>query len=151
MRLAALLPPIILGAAAASSAQLVQVPSNGHPDPNYCQKAEHIAPNLTLSRKTIISGQIRDASLAPIAHSKVTLRHYVSNAVQTAVATIETDGTGHFSFGPTMAGEYRLLASPARWAAQPEKLDCPATGECRLDIVLKINGTDLPLSQCPIR
>jgi hypothetical protein len=151
MRLAALLPPIILGAAAASSAQLVQVTSNGHPDPNYCQNAEHIAPNLTLSQKTIISGRIRDASLAPIAHSKVALRHYVSNAVQTPVATVETDGTGHFIFGPAEPGEYRLLASPARWAAQPEKLNCPATGECRLDIVLKINGTDLPLSQCPIR
>jgi hypothetical protein len=151
MRMTAFLLPIVLGIASTSSAQLVQIPSDGHPDPNYCQNVEDIAPNLTLPRKAIMSGQIRDASLAPIAHSKVALRHYVSNAVQTPVAIVETDGTGHFIFGPAEPGEYRLLASPARWAAQPEKLNCPATGERRLDIVLKINGTDLPLSQCPIR
>jgi Carboxypeptidase regulatory-like domain len=108
-------------------------------------------PNLTLSRKTIISGQIRDESLAPLAHSKVVLRRYISSSVQTPVATTETDETGHFSLDAVPPGEYRLLASPARWAAQPEKLDCPSTEACRLDVVLKFNPTDQAISQCPIR
>jgi hypothetical protein len=151
MRLIALFLPMIFGLTPALTPQLVQIGGGGHQDPNYCQNAEHIVPNLTLLRKTVISGQIRDASLAPLAHSKLALRRYVSSDVQMPVATVESDDTGHFSFGPSEPGEYRLLASPARWAAQPEKLNCPATGECRLDIVLKTNGTDLPLSQCPVR
>jgi hypothetical protein len=147
----ALLLPIILGAASSLSAQLVQIPSNDQPDPNFCQNAEHIAPNLKLSRKTMIRGQIRDESLAPIADSKVALRRYVSSAIQTPVASVETGNTGHFSLGPVESGTYRLLAAPARWAAQPEKFECPATGECLLDIILKTNSTDQPLSECPVR
>jgi hypothetical protein len=138
---------LLIGIVLPSSAQLVQV---GPLDPNYCRR-EKITPNLSLSRAIEISGQIRLPNEEPLAHSKVALRHFVSDVVQPPVTTVETDSKGHFSLGPVQPGKYRLLASPARWAAQPEKLDYPAAGECHLDIVLKLNSTDLPFSQCPIR
>jgi hypothetical protein len=156
MRYVSFLLLLMFGIALASYAQLVQIGPPG-PNSNYCQD-EEISPNLLLLHEVEIGGQIRFQSeplvglqSEPLAHSKVALQRYVSKAVQTPVTAVETDGTGHFSLGPVQPGIYRLLASPARWAAQPEKLDCPAAGECRLDIVLKINGTDLPFSDCPIR
>jgi Acyltransferase family len=55
--------------------QLVQV---GPSDPNFCEKAEHLTPNLRLAEMAHISGTIVDDSGAPLKTSHVELRIFLS-------------------------------------------------------------------------
>jgi len=48
------------------------------------------------------------------------------------------------------AGTYRFLPSPNGGFKQPKSVSCSAT-ECRIELVLQINSTDVPDSVCPIR
>ena len=145
MRAAALLAVLT---AFPALAQLVQT---GPDDPNYCYKVEKISPNLRLSKLTLISGTIKDQTLAPFPNSRVELRKYISDRQQLSIEVVSTDKAGHFDLGVVKPGHYRLLASPIRAFAQPTKLSCPADGPCDLKIVLTTNPTDTPTSVCPIR
>ena len=129
-------------------AQLVQVGPN---DPNYCEKIERIKPNLRVAISSDVKGQIRDQSGEVFKNSRVELRGFVSPEKQDMIATITTDNEGRFEFRYVAKGEYRLLASPSRAFRQPEGMYCSAAPPCVLDIVLEVNPTDLPASQCPIR
>lgn len=127
--------------------QLVQV---GPSDPNFCEKAEHLTPNLRLVEMAHISGILVDDSGAPFKTSHVELRIFVSAKQQRSVKTVVTDEHGQFDLGTVDPGEYRLLASATRAFAQPQALVC-TVNDCKFNIKLHANPTDLPLSICPIR
>jgi len=122
----------------------------GPSDPNYCEKAEHLTPNLRVSEIARISGTLVDESGAPLKVSRVELRIYISEKQQSSMETVITDEHGQFDLGRVEPGQYRLLASATRAFAQPETLTCTAN-ECKFDIKLRANPTDLPLSLCPVR
>lgn len=132
---------------AKSQGQLVQV---GPPDPNYCNKVEHVTPNLRVIETARISGTLVDDSGEPFKASRVELRIYTSASEQSSLKTVTTDEHGVFDLGTVEPGQYRLLASATRVFAQPQKLTC-ATEECKFDIRLHANPTDLSASVCPIR
>jgi hypothetical protein len=144
MRVAVLLALTIIPA----SAQVVQT---GQSDPNFCYKIEKIRPNLELSKPTHVSGTISDQALAPLANSRVELRTFISQIEQVSVAVVSTDNAGHFDLGTVKTGKYRLLASPLRAFAQPDKLVCANSGTCELKVTLAVNPTDMPISSCPVR
>jgi hypothetical protein len=127
--------------------QLVQV---GPSDPNFCEKGEHLTPNLRLAEMAHISGILVDDSGAPFKTSHVELRIFVSAKQQHSVKTVVTDEHGQFDLGKVDPGQYRLLASSTRAFAQPQALVCTMK-DCKFNIKLHANPTDLPLSICPIR
>jgi hypothetical protein len=127
--------------------QLVQI---GPSDPDFCEKAEHLIPNLRVTEITRISGTLVDNSGAPFKASRVELRIYISAEQQSSVKTVVTDEHGQFDLGRVEPGQYRLLASATRAFAQPQTLACTVK-ECRFDIKLHVNPTDLPTSVCPVR
>jgi len=126
------------------------------PDKDWCCKAETIRPNLVLSESVHILGRIFDGHAgiapgdAPFKNSRVELRKYISQRKQTTVKVTTTDDNGYFDMGTVDAGKYRLLASPTRDFRQPTDLKCSGN-KCELNIGLKINPTDMPLSVCPVR
>jgi hypothetical protein len=143
MKVAALLVVMLAGPV---FAQLIQTGAN---DPNYCYQVERIYPNLELRDQVHVVGTIRDQTTAPFINSRVEVRKYVSQRKQESVVT--TDGAGHFDLGNVKSGKYRLLASPHRGFKQPSKLQCQNGDECKLEITLVVNPTDMPDSPCPIR
>lgn len=76
-----------------SSGQLVQI---GPSDPNFCEKAEHLTPNLLVTEIARISGTLVDDSGAPFETSRVELRIYTSAKQQSLVKTVTTDERGRF-------------------------------------------------------
>jgi hypothetical protein len=126
------------------------------PDKDWCYKAETIQPNLVLSESTHVLGRIFVAGAgltpdtAPLKHSRVELRKYISRRKQNTVKVTTTDENGYFDMGTAKAGKYRFLASSTRTFQQPTDLKCNGK-ECELNIGLKLNPTDMPLSVCPVR
>jgi hypothetical protein len=126
------------------------------PDKDWCYKAETIQSNLDLSESTHVLGRIFVAGAgltpdtAPLKNSRVELRKYVSERKQTTVKVITTNENGYFDMGTVKPGEYRFLASSTRALQQPTDLKCKGK-ECELNIGLKLNPTDMPLSVCPVR
>jgi hypothetical protein len=137
------------------SAQVVFI--GKQPDKNYCYKIETIRPNLVLSQSVHILGHIFVAAAgltpdtAPLKNSRVELRKYISQRNQTTVKVTTTDEKGYFDMGTVEAGKYRFLASPDRSCQQPPYLQCPDGEKCELNIGLKLNPTDMPISFCPVR
>ena len=113
--------------------------------------SEVLLPNLNLRRATTISGKVKDETGAPFKNSEIVLRKTSAIPLQPSYLFAKTDGDGIFSFDESEPGEYRLLASPNRGFAQPAKLDCYERRDCNLEIVLKVNSTDLPYAGCPVR
>lgn len=130
---------------------LAQVVGSGPSDPSFCYKIEKIRPNLKLSKPTHVSGTISDQAMAPLANSRVELRTFISEREQVSVAVVPTDNAGHFDLGTVKTGKYRLLASPLRAFAQPDKLACADSATCDLKITLAVNPSDMPISSCPVR
>lgn len=139
---------LLLALAAPVAAQLVVT---GPADPDYCFEVEHIKANLHASRSAHVAGRIFDASGAAFKDSRVELRRYVSEREQVLAKVVNTDADGRFDLGTVAKGEYRLLASSSRAFKQPDDMWCGAEAKCSLEIVLQVNPTDLPDSQCPIR
>lgn len=127
--------------------QLVQI---GPSDPNFCENAERLTPNLRVFEIARISGTLVDDSGAPFKASRVELRTYISAKRQSSVKTVTTNEHGQFDLGRVEPGQYRLLASATRAFAQPQTLACTVK-ECKFDIKLHVNPTDLPTSVCPVR
>jgi len=117
---------------------------------NVCS-SEVTKPNLLLKSETTISGVVKDETGAPLKNSEVSLRTHSAVELQPAYLDVKTDAFGRFVFESAEPGEYRLLASPHRGFAQPEKLDCGHERECNLEITLKTNPTDLPYAACPVK
>lgn len=122
----------------------------GPSDSNFCEKAEHLIPNLRVTEIASISGSLVDDMGAPFKTSRVELRTYISAKQQSSVKTVITDERGRFDLGGVEPGQYRLLASATRAFAQPQTLTCAAK-ECNFDIKLHVNPTDLSTSVCPVR
>jgi hypothetical protein len=87
--------------------QLVQI---GPSDPNFCEKAEHITPNLHVREIARISGTLVDDSGAPFKASRVELRTYISAKRQSSVKTVMTDEHGQFDLGRVEPDQYRFPA-----------------------------------------
>lgn len=117
---------------------------------NKCSSEPHPG-NLILGTRTIISGQVKDETGAPFKYSTIVLSKLSDSILQPAYLEAKTDANGHFTFDEAESGEYRLLASPNRGFAQPEKLDCYNKQNCNLEIVLKANPTEQPYAGCPVR
>ena len=115
-----------------------------------CSVFEALKPNLVLRSETAIHGTVTDETKAPFRHSPIQLRQYISETKQVPIKTVRTDAQGNFNLGIVKAGDYRLLLSPGRDFAQPAKMECLAR-ECRLDVTLTANPTDLVTANCPIR
>ena len=131
-----------------SQAQLVQV---GPTDPHFCDKIERIKPNLELAKSMVVRGKIVDQSGALFKNSRVELRIYVSSGQQRLMKAVTTDSNGHFDLGEIEAGRYRLLASSNRVFQQPESIECSEKSLCDIQLVLRVNPTDMPESLCPIK
>jgi hypothetical protein len=119
-------------------------------DAKYCDKVEPLKPNLVLSSTTHIHGTLVDGSGAPFVLSKIEVRRYISTEEQTFLKVVTTDKSGNFDLGQMDVGKFRVLASESRGFEQPNHLVC-TQAECKLDIRLKANATDLPTYACPIR
>jgi Carboxypeptidase regulatory-like domain len=126
--------------------QLVQT---GPPDPHSCEM-EEVAPNLILPQDGKISGRVIDQTGAPFRDSPVELRVYLTPIKQVPVAKVMTNRDGQFSFERVNAGKYRILASPTRAFQQSDEIRCNGS-ECDLILTLRVNPTDTPYSQCPVR
>ena len=111
---------------------------------------ETIQPNLRLDWSTHVTGKLQDQTTAPFAKSKVTIRVQNGNDF-VDFKTVFTSETGEFDFGTLPAGEYRFLASSHRGFAQPEFLECTSEFNCRMEITLKVNPSDLPYAAYPIK
>ena len=123
------------------------------PDRNSEDKcsSEVVLPNLVLQSRTVITGDVKDETGAPFKNSQVVLRKVSDIPLQPGYLDAKTDANGAFKFDEAEPGNYRLLASPNRAFAQPEKLDCYERRNCNLEIVLKANGTDRPYAGCTVR
>jgi hypothetical protein len=135
-------------AVAPAFAQLVQIGPN---DPHYCDKIEHVNPNLVLSRPTHLDGRIIDETGAPFKNSFVELRLYESESKQISIRKVQTDEGGHFKLDLVAKGQYRLLASPSRAFRQAQKLECGDRDPCTLLITLQVSPTDHPDTACPVK
>jgi Carboxypeptidase regulatory-like domain len=122
-------------------------------DPNSEDKcsSEVLLPNLVLQSRTVITGDVRDETGAPFQNSQVVLSKLSDIPLQPAYLDAKTDVNGAFKFDEAEPGNYRLLASPNRAFAQPEKLDCYERRDCKLEIVLKANSTDRQYAGCSVR
>jgi hypothetical protein len=136
---------------AAATSMFGQLVNAGPPDPHYCYQVEHVKPNLILSRATHLSGQIIDASGAPLENSPVELRLYVTEARQTSVKKVQTGKDGNFDLGVVSKGDYRFIASPTRVFKQAETLECGDRDPCVLSVVLHPSPTDQPENLCPVK
>lgn len=137
---------LFLATATLAQCQLVSV---GPPDPHYCDRFK-VEPNLTIEQDADIRGRVVDAAGAPFSNSPVELRIFLSQAKQVLSKTVNTDADGNFHLESVKAGKYRLVVSPTRAFRQPAPLRC-AIKRCEFSIALKVNPTDLPDSQCPVR
>jgi len=113
--------------------------------------SELLPPSLILGVHTIISGQVKDETGAPFKYLEIELKKLSDSVLQPARLDTKTDADGLFKFDEAEPGMYRLLASPNRGFAPPEKLDCYAARNCKLAIVLKTNPTDQPYASCPVQ
>ena len=113
--------------------------------------AEHIKPNFEVDVETRVRGRLTDQTGAPFSRSRIKLRKYRTEQEQTGFLSADTDADGNFDLGTVQPGKFRLVAAPHRGFAQPERLRCVKHPDCMLNIVLKVNGTDLPFAHCPIR
>jgi hypothetical protein len=128
-------------------AQLVQI---GPDDPNYCAN-EPVKPNLHLQSAVVVKGRLSDRSGAGFANKKVEIRRFVSTTKQVIVANTTTDGDGSFDLGLIAKGDYRLVASSSRAFRQPSEDWCKPTIPCVLNLVLDVNPSDQPYSQCAVK
>jgi len=117
----------------------------------YSLSMETIAPNLKLTQDTEVRGKISDQSKAPLTHSPVELRRFISESKQVTVKKVLSDDGGNFDLGVVKQGPYRLLLSPHRGFKQPSHLECWETKTCILDTVLIVSPSDQFVTQCPIR
>jgi 5-hydroxyisourate hydrolase-like protein (transthyretin family) len=117
---------------------------------DYCPAVERMKPNLRLSRAVQLQGKIVDQSGASIDNSRIELRRYLPDNQRVSIKSATTGPDGKFDFGAVEEGEYRLIFLSMAFR-QPEEMSCRAEGKCFLDITLKVNPTDLPGSECPVR
>jgi hypothetical protein len=138
-----------------ASAQIVVIGPDGKisgppSDLKGCAQVEKLQPNLTLKVATHVYGNLVDETSAPFENSPIELRTYISQSQQQVVKRISTDVKGNFDLGTIEPGKYRLLLSPSRGFAQPNKLVC-SSKECVLHVIVKANLSDLIAGPCPIR
>jgi 5-hydroxyisourate hydrolase-like protein (transthyretin family) len=112
---------------------------------------EIVEPNLVLDWSTHVTGKLQDQTTAPFKKSQIVLQRYEQSSSFVEIKTITTDESGKFDLGVLEAGKYRLLASPHRGFAQPEFFECTSEFNCRMEVTLKVNPTDLPYAACPIK
>ena len=146
----------LLGLLGRGLGQVVVIGPDGKNGPppatrEYCLSAETIAPNLKLALDTAVRGKISDQSNAPLTHSPVELRRFISESKQVTVKRVLTDDGGNFDLGVVKQDPYRLLLSPHRGFKQPSYLECWEAKTCTLDTVLIVSSSDQFVSQCPIR
>ena len=113
-------------------------------------KNRQVKPNLRVQKPTHLYGVLSDQTGAPFKRSNVELRRWISLSNQVLLKVVQTDDKGHFDIGEVTAGQYRFLPSATGAFKQPETLSCPLS-ECRVELVLQANPTDIPESVCPIR
>jgi len=114
-----------------------------------CQHRK-VLPNLVLAKPTHLLGVLADPTGARFEKSKVELRRWISATDQVLLKVVETDNVGRFDLGQIEAGQYRFLPATHGGFKQPESVLCPQA-ECRVELVLQVNPTDIPESVCPIR
>jgi hypothetical protein len=142
----------LLGLLASGYGQVVVIESGPPPATReYCLSMETLAPNLKLAQDTAVRGKISDQANAPLTHSPVELRRFISESKQVTVKKVLTDDGGNFDLGEVKQGPYCLLLSPHRGFKQPTHLECGEAKACTLDTVLIVSPTDQFVTQCPIR
>jgi hypothetical protein len=119
-------------------------------DPDYCTN-EPVKPNLHLQSTVTVRGQLRDRSGAAFANKTIEIRRFVSTTKHVVVASKSTDSEGKFELGSIPSGDYRFIASFTRVFKQPNEDWCKPDVPCELDLVLDVNPTDQPYSNCPVR
>src|SRR5438132_13789511 len=112
---------------------------------------EIVHPNFEPRVKQDVSGAVKDATGAPFAASRVSLRRPDSKGKFVPYRSVTPDKDGHFDFGRVTPGRYRLLPAPNRGWKQPTEVICSDGGECILTLVMELNPTDQPFTGCPIQ
>jgi hypothetical protein len=112
---------------------------------------ETVKPNFELTGKTRVAGQLKDATGAAFADSKVILRIMDAKGKYVSYRAIMTNKDGKFDLGEVDAGKYRFLAAPNRGFKQPEGVKCAEGRDCDLSLVLRANPTDQPFVGCPLQ
>jgi hypothetical protein len=114
------------------------------------EKAE---PNLSLSVPGSLEGVIRDQSGAVLSDEFfVVVRN--ANGVELAETQLHE---GKFEFSDLKQGKFRLIIVRLEAGAkvrpylfdQPAAFSCGGSNICKLDLVLKVHGTDNPVDFCP--
>jgi hypothetical protein len=127
-----------------ASAQLIDI---GPPDPHACEHWK-VKPNLLVSTKSNIRGEIRDQTGAPMPNLRIELRMHKSDEQQIFFRKTLTNANGRFSFGSVPPGNYRFVAF-ARGFRQPGPMSCNRE-TCELRVVPEVAPTDaFPDSVCP--
>jgi 5-hydroxyisourate hydrolase-like protein (transthyretin family) len=119
--------------------------------PDYCTELGRVSPNLHVSGATRLTGRIFDGMGAPIRHSRIEVRRYVSGPGQKPIRTVKTNAEGRFNLDTVSEGEYRLIASPTRAFYQPDEMWCSSGTACFLDMTLQPNPNKSRDSLCPIK
>ena len=112
---------------------------------------ETVKPNLELTRKTRVAGQLKDSTGAPVADSKVLLRSIDAKGKFDPYRIVSTNKDGQFDFGAVDAGKYRFLPAPNRGFKQPKEVACYEGRDCELNLVLQANPSDQPYAGCPVQ
>jgi 5-hydroxyisourate hydrolase-like protein (transthyretin family) len=113
--------------------------------------SEKVTANLVLETPTVITGLVKDETSAPFENSDIRLTKLDGSIVQSPQLETKTDEKGRFQFEEAEPGTYRLLASPNRGFAQPDKVNCYQRPRCNLEIVLKVNPSEQPYAGCPVK
>jgi hypothetical protein len=115
---------------------------------------EPVPANLILETPAEIAGVVKDQSGAYFSQSEsVQLRDGSTGVV---LRTAELTHDGHFSFGRTDRGRYRLIvvrhnkskAIRLMGFDQPRELKCQSGQTCELVVIPTVHSTDNPIDSC---
>jgi hypothetical protein len=114
-------------------------------------REELVKPNLEVTVRQRITGELKDATGAAFSKSAVVLRKQDAQGKFFDYRRVVTRTNGEFDLRTVEPGQYRFLPAPNRGWKQPSGVTCRETPECRIKLVLEINPTDQRFAGCPIR
>ena len=114
-------------------------------------REEVVKPNLKVTGRQRITGELKDSTGSAFSRSAVVLRKEDADGKFFDYRRVVTRTSGEFDLKTVESGQYRFLPAPNRGWKQPSGVACGETPECRIKLVLEINPTDQPFAGCPIR
>jgi len=119
-------------------------------------KDEPAPPNLVVDKSVEVSGVLVDDSEAPFVFEN-TIIQLRDSKTQRVLLELPVNLKGQFNLGVVAPGSYRLIAAlrgkegnlrRLPLAEQPKLMTCVGEGDCRVEAVQHIHGTDNPIDFC---